>query len=324
MYMAVHGLVHVRAAVLRDAASVGNAVRTFGDDYPDFQMDLLPRIMANNFFASIARPGYFNDADMLEVGNLVQLGFPTEAQTHFSLWCLVKSPLIIGTDLSNMSATTLRILSNHEAIAVNQDPLGVQGVLVWRSQANVSRENYRTGTFGEAHRASVSSANAAAMAQSAANAAALKSTGGAAYLAALANAGGVAAAADGAPSKPEVVHHMPPMLDPENPEYYVPLQSVWAGPLTGGNFAVILLNAAPVAANITLTRHMLHQVRSRHVAPPSRSLFAPWYGVRVCVCGGCAYVECESDPVCVPRLRCLVLVRGCRPSFTCVTVKHSN
>jgi hypothetical protein len=268
MYVAVNGITHERDATLRDAASVANTVRTFSDDYPDFQIDLLPRIMANNFFAEIAHPGYFNDADMLEVGNLVQLGFPTEAQTQFSLWSLVKSPLIIGTDLTNMSDVTVRILSNHEAIAVNQDPLGVQGVVVWRSHANVTKDSYRHGTFGETHREKVAAANAAAMALSAANAAALKATGGAAYAAALANAGGVAAdapaehrgAASAAAPKPPK-HKQPPMLDPENPEFNVPLQSVWAGPLVGGDFAVILLNAEPNAANITLSRDMLQLVR---------------------------------------------------------------
>lgn len=62
---------------------------------------------------------------MLEVGN----GGMTDAEyvTHFSLWAISKAPLLIGCDVSRMSAATLAILTNPEVIAVNQDPLGVQG-----------------------------------------------------------------------------------------------------------------------------------------------------------------------------------------------------
>ncbi len=62
---------------------------------------------------------------MLEVGN----GGMTDAEyvTHFSLWAITKAPLIIGCDVTKMSAATLSTLGNREVIAVNQDPLGVQG-----------------------------------------------------------------------------------------------------------------------------------------------------------------------------------------------------
>ena len=51
----------------------------------------------------------------------------TEYITHFSLWCLMKAPLLIGCDIREISADTLKILTNTDAIAVNQDSLGVQG-----------------------------------------------------------------------------------------------------------------------------------------------------------------------------------------------------
>ena len=51
----------------------------------------------------------------------------TEYITHFSLWCLMKAPLLIGCDIRDISADTLTILTNTDAIAVNQDPLGAQG-----------------------------------------------------------------------------------------------------------------------------------------------------------------------------------------------------
>lgn len=72
-----------------------------------------------------AGPGHWNDPDMLEVGN----GGMTENQykAHFSLWCMLASPLMAGNDLRDMSESTKTILTNKEVIAVNQDILGKQG-----------------------------------------------------------------------------------------------------------------------------------------------------------------------------------------------------
>jgi alpha-galactosidase len=72
-----------------------------------------------------AGPGHWNDPDMLEVGNGGLT--PAESRAHFSLWALFASPLMAGNDLRSMSKETLDILTNREVIAVNQDPLGVQG-----------------------------------------------------------------------------------------------------------------------------------------------------------------------------------------------------
>ena len=74
--------------------------------------------------ASAAGPGGWNDPDMLEVGNGGMT--TTEYISHFSLWCGGKAPLLIGCDITNMTNDTKMILMNEEAIAVNQDPLGIQ------------------------------------------------------------------------------------------------------------------------------------------------------------------------------------------------------
>lgn len=71
-----------------------------------------------------ARPGAWNDPDMLEVGNGGMNN--TECQAHFSMWCMLSAPLMAGNDLRHMDQQTLKILSNVEAIAVNQDRLGKQ------------------------------------------------------------------------------------------------------------------------------------------------------------------------------------------------------
>ncbi|OMO89993.1 Glycoside hydrolase, clan GH-D [Corchorus olitorius] len=85
----------------------------------------------NDKWASYAGPGGWNDPDMLEVGN----GGMTyqEYRAHFSIWALMKAPLLIGCDVRNITDETFEILSNKEVIAVNQDSLGVQGRKVYAS-----------------------------------------------------------------------------------------------------------------------------------------------------------------------------------------------
>jgi len=73
---------------------------------------------------------------MLEVGNG---GMTTiEYTTHFSLWSIMKSPLLIGCDITKMSSDTINILMNDEVIAVNQDPKGIQGHVVASQTGNVT------------------------------------------------------------------------------------------------------------------------------------------------------------------------------------------
>ena len=67
--------------------------------------------------ASYAGPGGWNDPDMLEIGNnnLTM----AESRTHFALWCFIKAPLILGNNLTNMTAEELAIISNKDLIAIN-------------------------------------------------------------------------------------------------------------------------------------------------------------------------------------------------------------
>ena len=62
---------------------------------------------------------------MLEVGN-GELSY-TENVAHFSLWCILAAPLMLGNDIRSMSDEVLEIITNKEVIAINQDPLGRQG-----------------------------------------------------------------------------------------------------------------------------------------------------------------------------------------------------
>ncbi|KAG6500045.1 hypothetical protein ZIOFF_039859 [Zingiber officinale] len=89
----------------------------------------------NDRWASYARPGGWNDPDMLEVGNG---GMTTEEyRAHFSIWALIKAPLLIGCDVRHIGRDALEILRNSEVIAVNQDSLGVQGKKVVGGTAQV-------------------------------------------------------------------------------------------------------------------------------------------------------------------------------------------
>ncbi|XP_054792802.1 alpha-galactosidase 1-like isoform X1 [Prosopis cineraria] len=105
-------------------AKVGNSWRTT-NDINDSWDSMISRADMNEVYADLARPGGWNDPDMLEVGNG---GMTTnEYIVHFSLWALSKAPLLLGCDVRNMTKETQMIISNQEVIAVNQDSLGVQG-----------------------------------------------------------------------------------------------------------------------------------------------------------------------------------------------------
>jgi alpha-galactosidase len=81
-----------------------------------------------NGLEKYAGPGHWNDPDMLEVGNGGLT--PDEERSHFSLWCMLAAPLMAGNDLRSMSPVTRSILTDREAIAIDQDPLGKQGYRV--------------------------------------------------------------------------------------------------------------------------------------------------------------------------------------------------
>jgi alpha-galactosidase len=82
----------------------------------------------NADLAPYSGPGAWNDPDMLEVGN----GGMTAAEyrAHFSMWAMLAAPLMAGNDLRTMSAETRAMLTNHDVIAIDQDPLGKQATRI--------------------------------------------------------------------------------------------------------------------------------------------------------------------------------------------------
>jgi alpha-galactosidase len=71
-----------------------------------------------------AGPGHWNDFDMMEVGNGMT---DAEDRSHFAMWSMLSSPLIMGNDLRSATKETIKTLTNKEVIAINQDKLGIQG-----------------------------------------------------------------------------------------------------------------------------------------------------------------------------------------------------
>ncbi|KAK3189192.1 hypothetical protein Dsin_028753 [Dipteronia sinensis] len=104
-------------------AKVGNSWRTT-DDISDSWGSMLKIADMNEVYADYAKPGGWNDPDMLEVGNGGMKY--SEYVVHFSIWAISKAPLLLGCDIRNITNKTMQIISNQEVIAINQDQLGVQ------------------------------------------------------------------------------------------------------------------------------------------------------------------------------------------------------
>jgi alpha-galactosidase len=113
---------------------IGHAWRIAGDIAPCFDCEInhgtysdfgvMRIVYIREGIRAYSGPDHWNDFDMMEVGN----GMTTsEDRAHFSMWCMLASPLIAGNDIRYMSDETKKILTNREVIAINQDSLGIQG-----------------------------------------------------------------------------------------------------------------------------------------------------------------------------------------------------
>ncbi len=91
-----------------------------------------------------ASVGHYNDPDMLEVGN-GDLSY-NQNVSHFSLWCMMNSPLILGNDLRTMSEQVKAIVTNKNLIAINQDPLCKQAKRVKKGAVDVLAKTLADGT----------------------------------------------------------------------------------------------------------------------------------------------------------------------------------
>lgn len=102
--------------------------RTTGDVQANFA-SILNNLDENDKLASLMRPGRYNDADLLVLGN--QGVLLQEAQVQFSAWAIVASPLLFSFDVTGpVDSGVLALLTNSEVIAVSQDAAQIQGVRV--------------------------------------------------------------------------------------------------------------------------------------------------------------------------------------------------
>ncbi|MBV9607332.1 MAG: alpha-galactosidase [Solirubrobacterales bacterium] len=111
------------------AAPIGNLWRTTTDIQDNFG-SMLVNFEGTVDLAADAHPGAWNDPDLLQVGNGGSTAL--EYRSEFSLWAEMAAPLIASTNVSALSPTALSIYENREVIAVDQDPLGAQGVPISR------------------------------------------------------------------------------------------------------------------------------------------------------------------------------------------------
>src|SRR5579864_8598052 len=111
-----------RAEVWKWGADVGgNLWRTTGDIRDAW--DSMSKIgFGQDEHAPYAKPGHWNDPDMLEIGNGAMTDM--EYRTHMSLWSMLSAPLIAGNDLRDMTPAIHDILTNREVIAIDQDKDG--------------------------------------------------------------------------------------------------------------------------------------------------------------------------------------------------------
>jgi alpha-galactosidase len=141
-------------ASIKELSTVSNAWRT-GGDIRDNWKSLKARLFTQDKWAPYARPGHWNDPDMMVLGyvgwgktlHLTQLT-ADEQYTHMSAWCLMSVPLLLGNDLTKLDDFTLSLLTNDEVIAVNQDPLGKQATVVSKEgETGVMAKPLADGTY---------------------------------------------------------------------------------------------------------------------------------------------------------------------------------
>lgn len=115
-------------------ATAGNLWRTTPDIRPiwPWMTILYERTVPLYKYAGV---GSWNDPDMLEVGN-GKLTYD-ENMAHFSVWCMLASPLILGNDLRSMPNNVKEIVTNKNLIAIDQDALGKQAKRIKKGSLDI-------------------------------------------------------------------------------------------------------------------------------------------------------------------------------------------
>lgn len=118
------------------ARPIAHFWRTSGDISNQWSASILSTLDRQADVLRFAGPGFWADPDMLEAGAPPHAARRdkrpssmtlTEQRSQFSLWAMMNAPLFISADLRQIDDRAKSILLNREAIAINQDPLGVAG-----------------------------------------------------------------------------------------------------------------------------------------------------------------------------------------------------
>ena len=129
------------------------------DDFWDQWKPLKEQFKRLHDWTPYRGPGHFPDADMLPLGAIRQVGdgpghpahtrfSKDEQRTMMTLWCIARSPLIMGGDLTKLDPWTLSLLTNDEVIAVNQRSTGNRqlfdrnGLIAWIAEVPGSTDRY--------------------------------------------------------------------------------------------------------------------------------------------------------------------------------------
>ena len=110
------------------ACDIADSWRTTEDIYLGWE-SVKSIINQSLYLSAYTSYGRYNDMDMLEVGRGLT---EEEDKTHFGMWCIMSSPLLIGCDMNDIKGNALELMQNKELIALNQNTLGLQAYVVKR------------------------------------------------------------------------------------------------------------------------------------------------------------------------------------------------
>ena len=110
------------------ACEIADSWRTTEDIYLGWE-SVKSIINQSLYLSAYTSYGRYNDMDMLEVGRGLT---DEEDKTHFGMWCIMSSPLLIGCDMNDIKGNALELMQNKELIALNQNTLGLQAYVVDR------------------------------------------------------------------------------------------------------------------------------------------------------------------------------------------------
>lgn len=142
------------ATPLAQGGHVGNHANMWriSDDFWDKWSELKAQFKRLHDWTPHRLPGAYPDADMLPLGT-IGMGratkfTPAEQRTMMSLWCIARSPLMLGSDLTRLDGATLALLTNDEVLAISQYSTGnrqvsdERGMVVWTAWNPAKNVNY--------------------------------------------------------------------------------------------------------------------------------------------------------------------------------------